>query len=104
MKSLSSLGAATGFAGGTFVAASEPNGTPEGDTPGLGSATGLGGAGLGATPRQESDWDGLGSTAGLGILPGLGDTPAEGGLGFTPASQQESKPVRRVVFYHELSD
>ena len=79
------------------MAASEPNGTQGGDTPGLGSAMGLGGAGLGATPRTESDWDGLGSTAGLGALPGPGDTPAEGGLGFTPASQQENKPVRLIL-------
>ncbi len=81
-----------GFASASFVSSSD-DATPGGDTPGLGSLTGLGGAGLGATPQSTSDWDtpGLGSTAGLGATPGPSETPSVGGLGFVSASEPTKK-------------
>lgn len=83
------------------MSSSEPEATPGGDTPGLGSLTGLGGAGLGATPQSTSDdWDapGLGSTAGLGATTDPSDTPSVGGLGFVSASESVKKASLCLVF------
>lgn len=75
---------------------SDPAATPDAENPGLGSTTGLGGAGIGATPQRSSDWDslGLGSTAGLGATPGPSETPSSaGGLEFVSASSDGPKKV-----------